>query len=63
MKKYLVRIPWHCTFLVKVDAEDENEAKEKAETSAEYPSLCHYCSEEIEIDEMNDDIDIHVEEI
>ena len=63
MKKYRVGIPWHCTFLIEVNAEDEKEAKKMVRNSAEYPSLCHYCAEKIEIYEMNDDVDIYVEEI
>jgi hypothetical protein len=61
MKKYRVRIPYFCTVLVEVEAENEEEAKDAA-VSEVYPSLCHECSNTVEMDEMNDDAEISVEE-
>jgi len=62
MKNYLARIPWNCTVLVKVEAENENEAIEKALKKCN-PNLCHQCSNEIEIDEYNADQEAWAEEI
>lgn len=41
-----------------VEAETEEEAKEKAGDLAEPPSLCHYCCREVEIGEI---IEVKVE--
>ena len=62
MKKYIVRIPYFCTFLVEVEADSPAEGEGMAMSKA-YPSLCHQCSNEIEIDEMNDAAEITVEEV
>lgn len=62
MKKYLVSIPYFCTYLLKVEAESAEAAKELA-LSQGHPSLCCYCSDTLEMDEMNDEAEITVEEI
>jgi hypothetical protein len=61
MPKYLVSIPYHCAFLVKVEAENKEQAIRKADTC--FPNLCHQCSDEIEIGEANDSYDADVQEI
>jgi hypothetical protein len=58
----MVIIPWHATVFVEVDAENKKEAEEKALDEA-YPSLCHQCSNEIQIDEINDSAEIDISEI
>jgi len=60
MKTYSVSIPWHCDVLVIVEAESEDEALLKAETSV-YPCLCHQCSEDINIGERNTDAEPTIE--
>ena len=62
MKKYLVRIPWHCAVLINIEAENEVEAIEKAYREA-HPNLCHQCSNDIEIDEYNADQEAWAEEV
>jgi hypothetical protein len=62
MNKYSVSIPWHCSVFVKVEAENEEQARDKAIEKAT-PFLCHHCSENIELGEFNDDYDFDVVEI
>lgn len=62
MKKYFVRIPYFCTVMVEVEADSPAEAIDLAVSNA-FPSLCHQCSDEIEMDAMNDDAEITAEEI
>lgn len=61
MPKYLVRTPWHCSFLVEVEAENEKEALEKSWNH--HPNICHQCSNEIELGDANDSCDPDVSEI
>lgn len=61
MTKYLVSIPYHCCFLVKVEAENEEQAIRKSNTV--FPNLCHQCSDEIEIGEANDSYEPDVQEL
>ena len=61
-KQYLVRVPWNCTFICRVEAENEEDAKDRA-IACGWPALCHSCSNEVEIDEANDNADIVVEEV
>lgn len=62
LKKYSVSIPWHASVIVKVKAKNEKEAAEQALADA-YPSLCCHCSNEIYLDEANDDAEIDVMEV
>lgn len=62
MKKYFVSIPWNCSVFCEVEAENKEQAIEKAFLEIS-PSLCRQCSDEIELDEFNDNIEISVEEI
>jgi hypothetical protein len=62
MKRYSVVIPWHCSVIVKCEAENEEQAKEIA-LQKTFPTLCYCCSEEIELGEANLDYDPDVQEI
>jgi len=59
MKKYKVSIPWHATYFVDVEAENEEEAKIKALNEG-YPQLCHQCNTDVQIDEPNDESELTV---
>ena len=52
MKKFNVAIPWSFTFSVKVEAQNEEEALEKA--CKQRPSVCHQCARDIEIHDRDD---------
>lgn len=52
MKNYNVYIPWSFTFKVLVQAQNEQEAIEKA--SKQRPSVCSECSDDIEINDWDD---------
>jgi len=52
MKEFNVAIPWTLTFSVKVKAQNEDEAIEKA--CKQRPSVCHQCARDIEIHDWDD---------
>jgi hypothetical protein len=54
-KKWSVSIPWHASVCVRVEADTAEEAIEKAIEIAQ-PSLCHQCSDEIELGEWNNEV-------
>jgi hypothetical protein len=51
-KRYSVSIPWHCSVVVCVDAQTAEEAKAVALEKV-YPSICHQCSDELELGDIN----------
>lgn len=54
MAKYSVSIQVYATMYMKVEADSEEEAREKAEKEAYEPTLCWQCSDEVEIDGVGD---------
>ncbi len=62
MKKWSIAIPWHCTVFIEVEAETEKEAIEKGECRV-YPTLCHQCTDHVELGESNSDIESDAVEI
>jgi len=61
-KKYSVSIPWHCSVVVEVEAENAEEAAEKALNDVN-PTLCHQCSDEVELGDCNVDFEPDVTEL
>lgn len=57
-KKYRVLISVDATVSVVVDANSEAEAKEKAMEVADRPSICHQCSDQVEIGDLIDVLDV-----
>jgi hypothetical protein len=55
MAKWNVWVPYHCTVKVEVEAETEEEAREKGELEV-WPCLCHHCADDIEMGEPNLDL-------
>lgn len=53
MKKYTVSVPIYANYFVKVEADSESEAIEKAEKQF-IPSLCCQCSDNIELGEFDE---------
>lgn len=51
-KRWSVSVPWHAEVIVKVEADTEAQAIDKAERRA-WPSLCYQCSREVVIGEAN----------
>lgn len=49
MPKYYVHVPWFATVTVEVTAKNKKEALKKGFEDA-YPSLCHQCSREVDLD-------------
>lgn len=58
LKKYSVAIKVNATMYVEVEADSEEEAREKAWSEAYEPSLCHQCSDEMEIDGLGEIVGI-----
>jgi len=58
MPKYLVAFQVYATTWVEVEADSEEEAKEKAEQEINEPTLCHQCADEVEIDGVGDVVGI-----
>lgn len=55
MKKWNVSLPWHAAVFVRgVKAKTAEEAIEQAKFEAS-PSLCHYCTKDVELGEVNED--------
>lgn len=54
MTRYSVMLPYHASVYVEVEAENEEDAIQKAWDDA-YPSVCCHCSKHVSIDEANDD--------
>jgi hypothetical protein len=54
MKKYSVDFVVYASVAVVVEAESEEEAREKAEAEVTEPTLCHQCSDEVEICSIGD---------
>ena len=63
MKKYHVAMPFYATAFIKVEAENEEEAIEKAEREIGYPTLCHQCSHDVEMGEPNYEVEADAVEI
>lgn len=57
-KKYRVFISVDATVSVVVDANSEAEAKEKAMEVADRPCICHQCSDQVEIGDLIDVLDV-----
>lgn len=55
MKKYSVSLCYYASAFAEVEAENEEDAINKAAQEIMYPSLCHHCSSEVEIGEMCED--------
>jgi hypothetical protein len=53
MKRYRVYVPVHAGYSVVVDAEDPEHAIEKAYDQGE-PTICHQCSDVVEICGLGD---------
>ena len=62
LKKYSVSIPWFCSVIVQVEAAHKEEAEEKALREAG-PSLCHQCSDNIDMGEWDSEGDVNVYEV
>lgn len=60
MPKYSVAIEVHATMYVEVEADSEEEAKEKAETEAYEPTLCWQCANDVEIGGIGDAISVEL---
>lgn len=56
-RQYNVSVPVYASMLVKVEATSKKQAIEKAIDSAWPPTLCHACSHQLDVGEINiDDI-------
>lgn len=55
-------IPWHCSVIIEVEADNKEDAKDKALLAA-HPSLCHQCSGQIQLEDANMDIEPDVCEL
>lgn len=53
MSEFYVSVPVWAFVGAKVDAANEEEAREKAEKLIGTPRLCHQCSREIEINDLD----------
>jgi hypothetical protein len=62
IKNYSVSIPWHCSVVVQVAADSREEAEAKALKIAS-PSLCHQCSHQVNLGDVNLDVEPDVEEL
>lgn len=58
MKKYNVAVQVYATMYMTVEADSEEEAREKAEQEAYEPSLCYQCSDEVEIDGLGEVVSV-----
>ena len=56
--KYRVIFTVDATCSVEVEADSEEEAKEKAWEEASAPTVCHQCSNELEVGDIMDCIDV-----
>lgn len=63
LKKYSVSIPYHASVIVEVEATDKQDAVHAAWEKVGAPSLCHQCSDEVEMGEANDDCEPDVIEL
>jgi hypothetical protein len=57
MRRYSVIITVDASVTVEVDAENEEQAKELAMEQASHPCICHQCSNEIDIGDLQDAIE------
>jgi len=62
MKTWAAWLPLYCSGKVIVKAETEAEAREKILRDAMPPSICHYCSDELEVGEFEEIKDFEVYE-
>jgi hypothetical protein len=51
MKKWAVMFALGASMSVEVEAETQEEAEKKAWEKAQFPTLCHHCSNEFDIGE------------
>lgn len=58
MKKYGVTFIVYSSMTIEVEANSEEEACELAEKKAYEPSLCHQCSDELEVDSVGDIVQV-----
>lgn len=58
MPKYSVAIEVHATMYVEVEADSEEEARDKAENEANEPVLCYQCANEVEVHGIGDVIEV-----
>jgi hypothetical protein len=62
--KYRVWFTVYASTAVEVDAENEEEARQKAEEVVYRPSLCHQCSDELEMGDVGDIFEVEeIEEV
>ena len=60
MAKYEVILLVDATITVVVNAENEDDAKEKAMDTAAPPALCHHCSEQLSVNDVSEAIEAYI---
>lgn len=58
MNRYSVMFTVDASVTVDVDAENEEQAKERAWAQVSSPSVCHQCSREVEVGEIMDLVEV-----
>jgi len=56
--KYLVHFKLYASTMVEVEAESEEQAREKAEENFEPVCLCHQCANDVEISDVGEIVEV-----
>lgn len=58
MTKYKVTLVVDASVTVEVEADSEEEARDKAEKIVEHPCLCHYCAGQLDVGDFTGEVSV-----